>query len=168
MKRDQKFFNRYSIVIGILAVGILALALNMSNLTQGLNKNDSEEFQAAVEDRIRPFGQVYMPGEEIHAGKPLVAVAAQSEPVVYTMSGPQVYNLACIVCHGSGIGGAPTLGDDAAWQARIAQGKDTLYLNAIEGYVGSTGFMPQKGGRLDLSDDEVRGAVDYMVSELQK
>ena len=168
MKRDQKFFNRYSIVIGILAVGILALALNMSNLTQGLNKNDSEEFQAAVEDRIRPFGQVYMPGEEIHAGKPLVAVAAQSEPVVYTMSGPQVYNLACIVCHGSGIGGAPTIGDDAAWQARIAKGNDTLYLNAIEGYIGSTGFMPQKGGRIDLSDDEVRGAVDYMVSESQK
>ena len=168
MKQDHKFINRYSVVIGILAIGILALAVKMSNLTQDLDTTESKEYQAAVEDRIRPFGQVYMTGEEIHAGKPLVAVAAQSEPVVYTMSGPQVYNLACIVCHGSGIGGAPTIGDDAAWQARIAKGNDILYLNAIEGYIGSTGFMPQKGGRIDLSDDEVRGAVDYMVSELQK
>ena len=83
------------------------------------------------------------------------------------MSGPQVYNAACIACHGSGIGGAPTVGDAAAWQARIAQGNDTLYLHAIEGYTGSTGFMPPKGGRMDLSDDEVRGAVDYMISEVQ-
>jgi cytochrome c5 len=27
--------------------------------------------------------------------------------------------------------------------------------------------MPPKGGRLDLSDDEIYGAVDYMVSEAQ-
>jgi cytochrome c5 len=82
------------------------------------------------------------------------------------MSGPQVYNSACIACHGTGIGGAPTIGDRAAWQPRIAQGNDTLYLNALKGYTGSTGFMPEKGGRLDLSDDEIRDAVDYMVAAL--
>lgn len=168
MKRDHKFIDRHWVVVGIFAIGILALAITMSNLMQDLDKGDSEEYRALVEDRIRPLGQVYMPGEEIHAGKPLVAVAARPEPVATTMSGPQVYNAACIVCHASGIGGAPTMGDDAAWQARIAKGNDTLYLNAIDGYVGSTGFMPQKGGRLDLSDDEVRSAVDYMVAELQK
>lgn len=168
MKQDHKFISTYSVVIGILAIGVLALAIKMSNLTQDLDTTDSEEYKAAVEDRIRPFGQVYMPGEEVYAGKPLVVVVAEPEPVATTMSGPQVYNAACIVCHATGIGGAPTLGDDAAWQARIAKGYDTLYLNAIEGYIGSIGFMPQKGGRLDLSDDEVRSAVDYMVSELQK
>jgi len=103
----------------------------------------------------------------LNAAAPQVAEATHSEPVVTAMSGPQVYNAACIACHGSGIGGAPTVGDAAAWQARIAQGNDTLYLHAIEGYTGSTGFMPQKGGRMDLSDDEVHGAVDYMVGESQ-
>jgi len=146
LKRDQKFFDMYSLVIGILAifsVAVLVLAMKMSD------------------------GQVYFPGEEANAAAPQVAEATHSEPVVTAMSGPQVYNAACIACHGSGIGGAPTVGDAAAWQARIAQGNDTLYLHAIEGYTGSTGFMPQKGGRMDLSDDEVHGAVDYMVGESQ-
>jgi len=168
MIRDKKLGQTYAIIFGILAVSILALALTEWNQTRDSNNGDSAERQALVDDRIRPFGQIYMPGDEIHADKPQVAIVAQSEPVVYTMSGPEVYNAACIVCHGNGIGGAPIIGDVAAWQTRVAQGNDTLYVNAIEGYIGSTGFMPQKGGRIDLSDDEVRGAVDYMVSELQK
>lgn len=167
MKRDHKFIDRHRTLIGILAIGILALAITMSNLTQDLDTNSSAEYQRSVADRIRPVGQVYLPGEEVLASRPLVVIAAQSEPVATTMSGPQVYNAACIVCHATGIGGAPTVGDTAAWQARIVKGNDSLYLNAIEGYIGSTGFMPQKGGRPDLSDDEVRRAVDYMVAELQ-
>ena len=57
------------------------------------------------------------------------------------------------------------LSDGAAWEARIAQGADVLYTHAIEGFTGDAGFMPAKGARMDLSDDEVRAAVDYMVSE---
>ena len=75
-----------------------------------------------------------------------------------------MYNAACIVCHGGGIGGAPIL-EASAWQERVAQGTDTLYRHAIEGYQGSAGYMPPKGGRLDLSDGEVEAAVDYMVAE---
>jgi cytochrome c5 len=29
------------------------------------------------------------------------------------------------------------------------------------------GYMPPKGGRLDLSDAEINAAVDYMLSESQ-
>jgi cytochrome c5 len=169
MKREQKFFDMYSPVIGVLAiftVAILVLATSESGLTQEVYTADSDEHQSSVEDRIRPFGQIYLPGEELTAGEPQVVEATQPEPVATTMSGPQVYNSACIACHGTGIGGAPTIGDRAAWQPRIAQGNDTLYLNALKGYTGSTGFMPEKGGRLDLSDDEIRDAVDYMVAAL--
>lgn len=169
MNRDQKFFDMYGLVIGILAifsVGILVLAMKMSDLTQGIYTADTAEYQASVKARLRPFGQVNMPGDELRAGELQVSAAAQSDPVKAVLSGPQVYNAACIVCHGSGIGGSPKIGDAAAWQERVAQGNDTLYLHALEGYTGSTGFMPPKGGRLDLSDDEVRDAVDYMLSEL--
>jgi len=158
----------YSLVIGVLAIFALAiyvLATKMSDLTQGVYTADSEEYQAAVRDRIRPFGQVYMPGEEASAGEPVVDEAPEPEPVATVMSGPQVYNSACLVCHGSGVGGAPMISDPAAWESRIAQGNEMLYQHAIEGYTGQTGYMPPKGARMDLSDDDVKAAVDYMTDE---
>jgi cytochrome c5 len=39
--------------------------------------------------------------------------------------------------------------------------------HAINGFQGSAGYMPAKGGRVDLSDEEVASAVEYMVSESQ-
>jgi S-disulfanyl-L-cysteine oxidoreductase SoxD len=81
------------------------------------------------------------------------------------MTGPQVYNSACIACHAAGVAGAPVVGDAGQWADRIAQGMETLARHAIEGYTGSAGYMPPKGGRLDLSDEEVTSAVEYMVGE---
>jgi len=168
LQRDQKFFDMYSLVIGVLAaaaLGILIVAFKMQDLTQGIYKRDVDEVQAAIADRIRPFGQVYLPGEERDASLPTVQTAVEPAPVAAALSGPQVYNAACLACHGAGIAGAPVLGDAAAWAPRIAQGVDVLKEHAINGYTGSVGFMPAKGGRVDLSDQEVGDAVDYMVGE---
>jgi len=33
------------------------------------------------------------------------------------------------------------------------------------GYQGASGYMPPKGGFAHLSDDDVKAAVDFMVSE---
>lgn len=170
MKRDQKFFDMYSLVIGVLAfiaLAIFVLAMKMSDLTQGVYTAGTEEYQEAVSARLEPFGKVYLPGETIPADEPQVATAPSVNPVATTLSGPQVYNEACIACHGGGIGGAPMLTDAANWEPRIAQGDETLYSNAINGYQGSAGYMPPKGGRLDLSDEEIIAAVDYMTSEAQ-
>ena len=70
MSRDQKFFDMYSLVIGVLvvaAIGIFVLAMKMSDLTQGVYTRDADEYQAAVEERIRPVGQVFLPAEEAAA-----------------------------------------------------------------------------------------------------
>jgi len=139
--------------------------MKMSDLTQGVYTRDTAEYQAAVAERIRPVGQVYLPGEEREAAAPNVETAVEPDPVVTALSGPQVYNSACLACHGAGIGGAPILGDAAAWEARIAQGMDVLRDHAINGYTGDLGFMPAKGGRVDLSDTEIAAAVDYMAGE---
>jgi len=169
VSRDQKFFDMYSLVIGILAafaLGILVLALKMSDLTQGVYTRDTAEYQAAVAERIRPFGEVYLPGEEREAPAPVAETVPHPEPVAAARTGPQVYNEACNVCHGSGVGGAPVVGNAEQWAPRIAQGEDTLYNHAINGFDGDapTPMLP-KGGRVDLSDQEVMDAVAYMVSE---
>lgn len=168
LQRDQKFFDMYSLVIGVLAaaaIGILIVAMKVQDLTQGVYTRNVDEVQAAVADRIRPFGRVYLPGEEQQASLPTVETAAEPAPVAAALSGPQVYNAACNACHGAGIAGAPVLGNADAWAPRIAQGADVLKQHAVNGYSGSVGFMPAKGGRVDLSDQEVHDAVEYMIGE---
>ena len=74
--------------------------------------------------------------------------------------GSAVYNAVCHTCHAAGLLGSPILGDAGAWGPRIAQGADTLYTHAINGY----NAMPAKGGA-DIPDEEVQNAVDYMIAE---
>jgi cytochrome c5 len=80
-------------------------------------------------------------------------------------NGKKVYDSACVACHAVGVAGAPKLGDTASWAPRIAQGNDTLYTHAIEGFQGKTGVMPPKGGNMGLSDADVKAAVDHMVAQ---
>jgi cytochrome c5 len=71
-----------------------------------------------------------------------------------------------MACHTAGIAGAPKTGDKAAWAARIKKGNAALYTNAIKGFSSKPGsVMPPKGGRTDLSDADVKAAVDHMVSQ---
>jgi len=171
LSRDQKFFDMYSLVVGIIAaiaLAFLVLAMKMSDLTQGVYTRDAAEFQAAVAERIRPVGQVYLPGEEQEAAAPTVETAVEPDPVATVMTGPQVYNAACNVCHGNGVGGAPIVGNAEQWAPRIAQGMDVLKDHAVNGFTGNapTPMLP-KGGRVDLSDQAIYDAVEYMVSESQ-
>lgn len=93
------------------------------------------------------------------------AAEAPAEPADVSAAdlgkGKSVYGTACFACHGTGAAGAPKLGDKAAWAPRIAQGMEMLYSSSING----KGAMPPKGGRLDLSDADVKAAVAYMVNE---
>lgn len=63
------------------------------------------------------------------------------------------------MCHKLGLNAAPKLGSKPLWAKRIAQGKETVYSNSINGIRG----MPAKGGIASLSEDDVKSAVDYMV-----
>jgi len=154
------------IIVAIVVVVFSIFAKRLSTFTASRSL-DRVEFHATVESRIRPFRRVKLPGEEHAADELKVDEVEMAQPHATTLSGPQVFNAACIACHGSGIAGAPTLTDSAGWEPRIAQGMDTLYQHALEGYTGPTGsYMPAKGARLDLSDAEVTGAVDYMLSQL--
>ena len=75
--------------------------------------------------------------------------------------GAATYQQACVACHMTGAAGAPKLEDKAAWAPRIAQGTDVLYASALKG----KGAMPPKGGQAQLSDEDIKAAVDYMVSQ---
>ena len=165
-QEDQKFFDLFTLIIGLLigiTFGIFVLARFVSGGTQEEWAQEDPFAQAEVLARIAPAGRVVLVGDEQpDSGAAQVAVA---EPVAAPMSGPQVYNAACVACHGAGIGGAPKLGDTAAWSDRLAQGADVLTDHVINGYTGDAGYMPPKGGRVDLSDEEIIAAMNYLLDE---
>lgn len=112
------------------------------------------------------IGKAALADSEELAAIPAAPISA-AEGVKASLTGPQVYHEICVSCHAApGVGGAPALGDRDAWAARIAQGMDTLIDHALHGFSGSAGIMPRKGGRMDLSDDEIIGAVEYMVERV--
>ncbi len=80
------------------------------------------------------------------------------------LEGRTVWEGTCQACHGLGVADSPKITDKDAWAPRIAQGKDTLYQHAIGGYIGPSGtMMPERGGNAELSDEQIKAAVDYMV-----
>lgn len=106
--------------------------------------------------RIEPYGRVCFEGGECDITISVLSASADGSP----RDGATIYKAVCHTCHDAGLVGAPKFGDTGAWAARIAQGKDTLYNHAINGY----NAMPPKGGA-DIPDEEVQNAVDYIVQK---
>ncbi len=89
------------------------------------------------------------------------ALASPSMPAAaQNAAGKAVYDSTCAVCHAAGVVGAPKAGDVAAWGPRAAKGLDGLVKSAI---AGSTKGMPPRGGRPDLSDAQLRAAIEFMA-----
>jgi cytochrome c5 len=173
-KHDRHFINVFSAVLGVL-IAIALVLIGISRLVdsgpKGARDTEDPLMQASAHERIRPFGQVAIAGQDNAAlAIQQTAVAVASVPAPATgaaqpTDGKSVYESACVACHGAGIAGAPRIGDKAAWEPRIAQGIATLDKHALEGFTGATGVMPAKGGRIDLSDEAVRAAVEYLVAQ---
>jgi len=76
--------------------------------------------------------------------------------------GKDIYDMTCKSCHIVGIAGAPRIAEKKDWQQRIIKGKDVLVQNAIKGI----NIMPPKGGNSNLTDEEVKLAVQYMLKNI--
>lgn len=98
---------------------------------------------------------------------PALDGAAPADAAVVAINGEDVYKKACFACHGTGVAGAPKLGDAADWGPRIAQGDALLLEHAIKGFTGKKGMMPPKGGFTNLSDAEIQAGIDYMKANAQ-
>ncbi|OIQ99634.1 cytochrome c-555 precursor [mine drainage metagenome] len=142
---------------------------------------------AAVNERIAPVGQVAVASSAQAASQANAASMSSAAPaasasgpaaggasaaaatggaamVASADAGKKLYESTCIACHGTGVAGAPKVGDKAAWGPIIAQGMPVLYDRAIHGFTGKLGTMPPKGGSA-ASDADVKAAVDYMVAQ---
>jgi cytochrome c5 len=75
-------------------------------------------------------------------------------------SGKEVAEAVCAACHATGVKGAPRIGERADWSVRLSHGLD----NAVQGAIRGHGGMPARGGKADLTDNEVRNAIVYMFN----
>jgi len=75
--------------------------------------------------------------------------------------GEEIVRAQCFKCHEAGVGGAPKIGDRAAWAPRLKDGLDNTVRSAVKGHGG----MPARGGMANLTDSELRSAIVYMFSK---
>lgn len=88
---------------------------------------------------------------------------ASAKDMAAERSGAQVVKAQCAKCHDKGVGGAPKIGDRAAWTPRLKDGMESAVRSAIRGHGG----MPARGGMADLTDNEIRAAVTYMFNPVR-
>ena len=145
---DKTFIVTFLAVLAFLfsfTVGISFIARTVS--AEG---EHDDKALARIEERIKPVGQVITDEKMLLAAVPAAAARAP-------MTGPEIVTKVCGACHGTGVLGAPKIGDKGAWASR---GKlATLVASAMKG----KNQMPPKGGDPSLSEDEIKAAVQEMT-----
>jgi cytochrome c5 len=116
----------------------------------------AQDLDAMIE-RIKPVGRV--------------CIRQTSEPEISTLKKEKQFNLGrtifegkCMLCHGHGVAGAPTLTDKQAWAPRISQGKAILLDHVQQGYKA----MPAKGACFECSTDDLKAAIAYLIDVIKK
>ena len=167
IKTPQQLILVMVLAFAIPVIGIIMIA---SYVTGGLkvDEKNGDASPDSIAQRLKPVGTLVVGEAPAPAATASPAAAspavksASGQPVKTgaggASAGKQLYESVCVACHGAGIAGAPKAGDKAAWQPRIAKGKDSLYNSALHG----KNAMPPKGGST-APDADVKAAVDYMV-----
>ena len=164
---DAIFVRNFSLVLaGLAVIGIICFVL--AKIVNG-NYEATLNGDPSASKRIAPVGSA-------NIGEPMVvanaggdsgtAMATAEAKPVSSDPGEATYGKICFSCHDAGIAFAPKLGDKDAWEPRMQKGTEMLVSNAINGIQGE-GIMPARGGLPNLSDDEVRAAVMYMLKKLE-
>lgn len=139
----------------------LAIALTACGQKQ-VQQAQASEAPAAAAPAVAAAPPAAAPAAPpVAAAEPAAPAAAPATGGGDLALGEKVYGANCIACHGAGVLGAPKFGDKTAWGPRIAQGKETLYTHALNGFK----MMPSRGGNAALKDEEVKAAIDYMASK---
>jgi len=147
----NKIFMGLSILVLVAAVAFLVYHLvNFAGQLALGERELAPELVETVDQRIAPVGRVEVAAVDLEV--------APDEP----QAPAEVYQSVCAACHTTGAAGAPRLDDTQEWTQRLDEkGLDTLVSHSINGFQG----MPARGGDPTLSDEEVTGAVEYILAE---
>jgi cytochrome c5 len=139
--------ERVNLIMKMLAVPATVLALWAASAQAATNDD--------IAKRIEPVGKVCVTGQECKGMEVAAATGGGG-----AKAPKDVIAKHCNACHGTGLLGAPKIGDKAAWKERADHqgGLDGILAKAITGI----NAMPPKGTCADCSDDELKGAIKEM------
>ncbi len=139
--------ERVNLIMKMLAVPATVLALWAASAQAATNDE--------IVKRIEPVGKVCVTGQECKGMEVAAATGGGG-----AKAPKDVIAKHCNACHGTGLLGAPKIGDKAAWKERADHqgGLDGILAKAITGI----NAMPPKGTCADCSDDELKGAIKEM------
>ncbi len=155
--QDSVFFRNFSMLLGFLIFLTIVLAFTGYFMQKDiLGDNEMAKDRSEIAKTLEPVAKV-------NTGDVIVPqVEEEKAPTAAfdgTLDGKKIYDNVCTACHSSGAAGAPKL-EKAAWEPRLANGIDALVASAIKG----KGAMPPRGGRADLSDEQVKATVEFMTA----
>lgn len=141
-QESKEGLSSLQIVFLVIAGFMLLVAIGA-----GFSKSSAPAGDASADERIAPVASV--------ATESAPAMAANAGK----RSGEELFNAACIACHGSGVMGAPKAHDKAAWSARLGGNLKALVASALKG----KNAMPPKGGVADATEEELGKAIEFMM-----
>lgn len=167
-QQDRTFMKNFALLIAGLIGFTVVIGVTGYNVNKNASRPDNPDRLAPLEARIKPIGDVYAGASGRTARAEAQAAASSGGGAAFdgSLDGEMIYDSVCTACHTGGVAGAPKL-ESAAWETRIAQGMDTMVQNAVGGFTGSAGMMPAKGGKMDLTDEQVQVTVQWMLDNLQ-
>ena len=134
-----------AIVLAAFIVPIVGILLAVQLIAHRPHADPAAMKPDAVATRIQPVGKVEF------------GAAGDSAPKA-PKSGEEVVKGTCSVCHQTGVGGAPKIGDNAAWAKLLKADLAELTKTAIAGVRA----MPPRGGNPELTDLEITRAIVHM------
>jgi cytochrome c5 len=157
---DKTFIKNISIVLVILIVFTFAIAFIARDVGFKDEEGNNPSRDAIAEERIEPVADVYT-GEDGAAAIQQAAVTTVTEQVAAfdgSLDAEMLYTTVCAACHSTGVAGAPIPGSPEMAQ-RAEKGQDALMQTALNGL----NAMPARGGRADLTDEQVQVVVEFML-----
>ena len=157
---DSVFIRNVSLVIVVLILFTFSIAFLAREVGHKDEEGNNPSRMATTEERIKPVADVYT-GEAGAAAIEAAAVTSVSEMKVAfdgSLDAEMIYTSVCSICHATGAAGAPRPGTDAMAQ-RTEKGMDAMMQVALNGL----NAMPARGGRSDLSDEQIQAVVEFMT-----
>jgi cytochrome c5 len=157
---DKTFMKNISIVLALLIAFTITIAFLARDIGFKDEEGNNPSRQTTAEERVKPVSDVYTGEAGAAAIQEAASATTTKQAVAFdgSIDAEMIYTSVCATCHATAVAGAPKPGSPEM-ALRAEKGLKALMQNALNGL----NAMPARGGRADLSDDQVQVAVEYML-----